>query len=306
MSIDRAETAGLGIAAAGHVLLFAILSAGFLATKEMPKIERPSMEVQLVDEVALDSAAPTVSNEAPAPKLAEIEGPAEPAAPAPPVPEPLPQPQPTPVPPAPPPPAPKTTPRPAPQPKPAPAKPTPAKPAPPKPAAKAKPSLPPPARPQPKAAARPSASAAAPATKVQPKQARPTGRLSGILTGISDRDSPSKATTPPARTASAAVRSSLAGEIRRQLKPHWKAPTGADAELLRTELSISLAPNGKVTNVEVLRTTGQTASNRPQVKLHQEQAVRAVRLASPFKLPAEYYDAWKLLSPIGFDKRLSQ
>lgn len=280
MSIDRAETAGFGIAAAGHVLLFAILSAGFLATKEMPKIERPSMEVQLVDEVALDSAAPTVSNEAPAPKLAEIEGPVEPA--------------------------PKPTPRPAPQPKPAPAKPTPAKPSPPKPAPKAKPSPPAPARPQPKAAARPNAPAAAPATKAQPKQARPTGRLSGILTGISDRDSPSKATTPPARTASAAVRSSLAGEIRRQLKPHWKAPTGADAELLRTELSISLAPNGKVTNVEVLRTTGQTASNRPQVKLHQEQAVRAVRLASPFKLPAEYYDAWKLLSPIGFDKRLSQ
>ena len=48
------------------------------------------------------------------------------------------------------------------------------------------------------------------------------------------------------------------------------------------------------------------ASNRPQVKLHQEQAVRAARLASPFKLPREYYDAWKLLSPIGFDKRLSQ
>jgi outer membrane biosynthesis protein TonB len=304
LSIDRAETAGLGIAAAGHVLLFAILSAGFLASKEMPKIERPSMEVQLVDEVALDSAAPVISNEAPAPKLAEIEGPVEPAPPQPPAPEPLPQP--TPVPPAPPPPAPKPTPRPAPQPKPAPAKPVPAKPSPPKPAAKAKPSPPAPARPQPKAAARPNAPAAAPAAKAQPKQARPTGRLSGILTGISDRDSLNKATTPPARTASAAVRSSLAGEIRRQLKPHWKAPTGADAEMLRTELSIALAPNGRVTNIEVLRTTGQTASNRPQVKLHQEQAVRAVRLASPFKLPAEYYDAWKLLSPIGFDKRLSQ
>jgi hypothetical protein len=56
----------------------------------------------------------------------------------------------------------------------------------------------------------------------------------------------------------------------------------------------------------VLRTTGQNARNRPQVKLHQEQAVKAVRLASPFNLPAEYYDAWKHLSPFGFDKRLSQ
>ena len=102
------------------------------------------------------------------------------------------------------------------------------------------------------------------------------------------------------------MQASLAAEIRRQLKPHWKAPTGADVEQLRTELSIRLARDGSVTDVDVLRTSGQTASNRPQVKLHQEQAVRAVRLASPFRLPAEYYDAWKLLSPIGFDKRLSQ
>lgn len=294
MSIDRAETAGLGIAAAGHVLLFAILSAGFLATQKPTPLERPSMEVQLVEEVALDSAAPVASNEAPAPKLAEIEGPVEPAPPEPPPPEPLPQPKqiaPTPPPPTPAPPKP----RPVPQPKAV--KPAPAKPAPPKPAPKERPA---PARPA------PAPKAAAPKSNAQPKQARPTGRLSGILTGISDRDSPSRATTPPARTASAAVKSSLAGEVRRQLKPHWKAPTGADAEKLRTELSISLAPNGTVTNVEVLRTTGQTASNKPQVKLHQEQAVRAVRLASPFKLPAEFYDAWKLLSPIGFDKRLSQ
>ena len=52
-------------------------------------------------------------------------------------------------------------------------------------------------------------------------------------------------------------------------------------------------------------TSGQTASNRPQVKLHQEQAVRAVRLASPFRLPAQYYEAWKQLR-VTFDKRLSQ
>jgi transcriptional regulator of acetoin/glycerol metabolism len=134
---------------------------------------------------------------------------------------------------------------------------------------------------------------------------RSTGRLKGLLDGISDRESESRATAPRAAVASAAVQSSLAAEVLRQLKPHWKAPTGADVEQLRTELSISLAPNGAITDVKVLRTTGQTASNRPQVKLHQEQAVKAARLAAPFKLPAEYYDAWKLLSPIRFDKRLS-
>jgi outer membrane biosynthesis protein TonB len=101
------------------------------------------------------------------------------------------------------------------------------------------------------------------------------------------------------------VQASLGAEVRRQLKPHWKAPTGADAEQLRTEVVISLGQDGRVTDVRVVGTTGQTASNRPQVPLHQEHAVRAVRLASPFRLPAQYYEAWKQLR-VTFDKRLSQ
>ena len=45
------------------------------------------------------------------------------------------------------------------------------------------------------------------------------------------------------------VQASLAAAVRRQLKPHWKAPTGADVEQLRTELSIRLAKDGSVTDV---------------------------------------------------------
>jgi hypothetical protein len=42
------------------------------------------------------------------------------------------------------------------------------------------------------------------------------------------------------------------------------------------------------------------------VKLHQELAVKAIRLAAPFKLPADLYDnGWQSLR-IAFDKRLSQ
>jgi outer membrane biosynthesis protein TonB len=276
-------------------LLLAILSVGFAASTRKPILSEP-MEVAFVDEVALESMAPNPAHEAPAPKLAEVEGPVEPEAPPPPAPEPMPVPQPpAPAPPAPPiqrtppkaqPVTPKPAPRPAPVPKPAPAK------------TKAAPAKPAPAK---------TASAAAASARTNPSStARPTGRLKGILSGISDSDSPSRATAPPAKAVGPAVQASLAAEVRRQLKPHWKAPTGADVEQLRTELSIRLARDGTVTDVDVLRTSGQTASNRPQVKLHQEQAVRAVRLASPFRLPAEYYDAWKLLSPIGFDKRLSQ
>jgi outer membrane biosynthesis protein TonB len=281
--MDRTEATGLGVAFAGHALLLAVLGAGFAASTR-PPILTPPMEVAFVEEVALESTSPAPSNEAPAPKLAEIEGPVEPEAPPPPAPVPVPVPQP---------PAPAPVPKAAvPRPQPNPVKPAPA---------------------QPKAAVRPAPPKAAPKARpaVQTKAnsqsaARPTGRLSGILSGISDSDSPSRATAPPAKAIGPAVQASLAAEVRRQLKPHWKAPSGADVELLRTELSIRLGRDGSVTDVDVLRTTGQNASNKPQVKLHQEQAVRAVRLASPFRLPAEYYDAWKLLSPIGFDKRLSQ
>jgi TonB C terminal len=140
----------------------------------------------------------------------------------------------------------------------------------------------------------------------RPAPAKPSRRPFDVrIPADTDSDGPARPANPPATTAGPAVQASLGAEVRRQLKPHWKAPTGADAELLRTELSISLAASGAVTGVEVVRTSGQTASNRPQVALHQEQAMRAVRLASPFRLPGEYYQAWKQLK-VTFDKRLSQ
>jgi outer membrane biosynthesis protein TonB len=316
--MDRAEAKGFGAAIAGHALLIAILSAGFATATRKPILSQP-MEVAFVEEVGIESTSPTPTSEAPAPKLAEVEGPVEAEAPPPPAPEPVPVPSPpVPPPPAPTPPVPKVVPRPQPKaepvkPKPAPTpaptkaepvkpKPAPA-PAPPKAApvkAKTAPARPAPANPAAKA---PAVSGATPGAK---SAAQPTGRLKGLLTGIGDTDNDSRSTTPPAAKAGPAVQASLAAEVRRQLKPHWKAPTGADAELLRTELTIRLAENGAVVDVDVIRTTGQNESNRPQVKLHQEQAVRAARLASPFRLPAEHYDTWKVLSPIGFDKRLSQ
>jgi outer membrane biosynthesis protein TonB len=299
--MDRAEATGLGAAIAGHVLLLAILSLGFASATKPPILNQP-MEVAFVEETALESTSPAPASEAPAPRLSQVEGPVEPEQPPPPAPEPAPVPQPpTPAPPVPTPPAPKVVPRP--QPRAEPVRPAPRlQPQPPK-AAPARPKAaavkPAPARPASKApavAANPGSNSAA----------QPTGRLKGILSGISDNDSPSRSVAPPAAKAGPAVQASLAAEVRRQLKPHWKAPTGADVEQLRTELTIRLAESGAVVDVDVIRTTGQNESNRPQVKLHQEQAVRAARLASPFRLPAEHYSTWKVLSPIGFDKRLSQ
>ncbi|MGZ8286074.1 MAG: TonB C-terminal domain-containing protein [Allosphingosinicella sp.] len=276
--MDRAEATGLGVATAGHLALFAALTFGFAATR-LPVPKSDPIEVSFVDEVGLESTAPVPSTAEPAARLAPEEGPPEAAMPAPPQVRPIPQPQPA-----------VRTPAPAPQPAP-------------KAAAQPKPAPP---RPAPRAAqAKPSPARAKPAGAARPATARPTGRLSGLLTGVSDRTTQSRSTSPPAAAAGPAVQASLGAEVRRQLKPHWKAPTGADSEQLRTEVVISLAQDGRVTDIRIVGTSGQTASNRPQVPLHREQAERAVRVAAPFRLPAQYYEAWKSLR-ITFDKRLSQ
>ncbi|HEV2746923.1 MAG TPA: TonB C-terminal domain-containing protein [Allosphingosinicella sp.] len=269
--MDRAEATGMGVATMGHAALLAALTLGFANAVRPPVVNQP-IEVSFVEDVGLESLAPTPSEAEPAPKLAEVEGPVEPAEPPPlPEPEPLPQPKAEPVP------------APAPAPKPA-------------------------ERPRPPPKAAPAKAKAAPKKASPPKKAaeRATGRLSGILSGLSDRESPSRSTTPPARKAGAAVQASLAAEVRRQLKPHWRSPSGADVELLRTIVEVRLSRDGSIVGApRVLDQTGVNASNSSQAELHRESAVKAVRLAAPFDLPPDYYDAWKVIRPT-FDKRLSQ
>jgi outer membrane biosynthesis protein TonB len=293
--MDRAEASAVGVAIAAHAALLALLGMGFAPTDPPPK--QSPIEIELVTEqVAAESTAPTPSAEAPAPLLAPVEGPPEPA-PAPPMPQLTPAPQVQPV------PQPRVV-QPTPQPLPAPkAIPRPQPPQP-RPAPKVV------QRPQPPraAAAQPKAARAQPKAATQPAQrtaSGPTGRLKGLLSGLSAGSAQSKSASPPAQRAGPAVEASLGAEIRRQLKPHWKSPTGADVEQLRTTVRVNLTRSGGVESIGSVTTTGQTASNRGQVKLHQEQAIRAVRLAAPFRLPAEYYDSWKDIAPV-FDRRLSQ
>jgi len=263
--IDRAEAAGLGVATAGHAALLIAISL-LAANTRLPVPGTDPIEVSLVDEVGLESTAPSPSQTEAAPLPGPPDSPPEPAMPAPPqlqqAPAPRPEPRPQPRAAAPTPAAPKVEPRPA-----------------------------------------PAKAAAAPARPAPPR--RNAGGLAGVVAGLNDRPSPSQSTAAPAAAAGPQVQASLGAEVRRQLKPHWKAPTGADSEQLRTEVVIALAEDGRVTDIRIVGTTGQTASNRPQVPLHREQAERAVRLASPFRLPAQYYEAWKSLR-VTFDKRLSQ
>ena len=147
--MDRGEGFGLTMAIAGHVALFGLLSVGFLATPDPMKLEATPIEVAIVDDVGLTSTSPNPTMEEPAAKLSPVEAPIEPDS-APP--EPAAQPEPAAKP-----------------------QPTPPKPAP---APNAKPQ--PPAKP---------VSAAPPSKPVPNRNTAPTGRLDGIVNGLTDRAS---------------------------------------------------------------------------------------------------------------------
>ncbi|MDG2534642.1 TonB C-terminal domain-containing protein [Sphingomonas sp. HITSZ_GF] len=261
--MDRAEGAGLTVAVLGHVALFGILSVGFLATPNPLKLKPTQIEVALVDSVSLESTSPNPTSEMPAAKLSPVEAPVEPdSAP----PEPAPNPQPI------------AKPQPA-QPKPAPA-PDAAKPA---------PKTPPKAAPA-QAPSRPSN-----------RPVAPTGRLDGLLAGINDKPSPSKSVTPPAATAGPEVKAALSAAIIRQIRPHWAPPSGADSDKLRTKVTVRLNPDGSLASAPQVTQTGITDSNRAQADLARDRAIRAVKLAAPFKLPSQYYDAWKVIAPVLYE-----
>ncbi|MFL9840906.1 TonB C-terminal domain-containing protein [Sphingomonas sp. ST-64] len=265
LALDRREGAGIGMAVIGHAVLFGLLSVGFLATPNPMKLETTPIEVSLTDEVGLVSEAPVIEREAPAERFAEVPAPPEPDTP-PPVPdtqpEPVAKPDPTP---------PKAAPAPAP-------------------------------KPQPKVEAKKSNPAPAKAERKPTREAvKPTGRLSGIVDGLTDQPSKGKATRPQASQIGAAVQSSLAAEVMRQIKVHWKPPSGADSDKLRTRVIVRLNEQGAIVGTPRVEQSGITASNRAQADLHRERAIRAVELAAPFKLPAEYYEAWKVIRPLLYE-----
>lgn len=158
------------------------------------------------------------------------------------------------------------------------------------------------AKPQP-AAPRPTS--AAPPSRPSTRTAQPSGRLDGIVNGLSDKATTSKSTTPPARTAGPEVKASLIAELSRKLRPHWRSPTGADIDKLRTVIRVQLDEGGKIVSMGECQQKGTvTDSNRPQVALHCENAKRAIRLAAPFSsFPTEYYNVWKVIFP-AFDRNL--
>jgi len=287
--MDRSERLGLGVSTAGHILLFGALSLGLLhTTRELPS-PPPSIDVTLADEIALESRTPNPSIEAPQVATAPEVGPMEPEA-APPDPAPAP-------------PAPAVAQPPPPKPRAQDPVPPPQRPAPPRPA--------PPQRATPREDTPPAPARAAPRPEPRREAAPPrrAARLGAdFLKGI-DSDAPSQRSDAQAGASNAplgaAAARALNAEISRQLKRFWRAPTGADADQLVTVLRWRLNRDGTIAaGPELVEQTGQTASNRPQQQLHIEAAMRAVRAAAPFQLPAEYYDNWKYIREFSFDRRL--
>jgi protein TonB len=257
MNLRAEEKTGLMLALFLHLALLAalVLQLLFKLPPPPPPIER--VTVSLAEEVGLEAQAPEPvpeSRAAIAPTLSE-----------------------TPV-LMPPPPMPDT--RPAPQPRPS-AKPT--------------------AKPSPRTTRapvnqdtrrRPDRPDSRPTTRATQKPAGGSRIGSDFLPGAGSSTT-TQESRPPASAIGASAKASLLQSVLRQIKPHWSAPDGADADKLYTLVSPTCKP-----------TQGVTDGNRPQAERHCDYAIRAVRRAAPFKLPDEYYNAWKTVRDVKFSGTL--
>lgn len=108
--------------------------------------------------------------------------------------------------------------------------------------------------------------------------------------------------TPATKTA-AQLEASYIQALIGQIKRYWRAPTGVDAELLKTVVVVTLNRDGSVADIR--RESQVWNENNANLKdLHFERAQAAIRRAAPFPLPAENYAIWQSLR-LTFDKRLN-
>ena len=163
---------------------------------------------------------------------------------------------------------------------------------------------------KPSAAAKPPGKAARADERARGRPDAPKGASridKDFLKGLPSADATGPAQAAPKAKAGPEVLASLSQAIARQLKPRWIAPQGADADQLVTVLAWELNRDGSLAGrPRVVRQTGVTDANRAQQARHAEQAIRAVRLAAPFRLPPQYYDSWRRVASFRFDRKLSQ
>lgn len=280
--LSTADKIGTGVAIVMHAALGGLLWWMAKEPQEPPPPPQQRIDVSLATEISLESTAPNPDAQ-PAASLAPVvtevpEPPSEPVS-APP--------EPVTAPPEPPRARPETPPRVTPT-----GRATPR----PTPSASAAP------RPSPSASGRP-----APRPSATPS-ATPSRRAGGSRLGENFLEGSGSNTTSsdrgqPAATFGAAERASLVSAIARQLRPNWSAPRGQDWELLVSRVSWSLNRDGTVRGTPRCSQVGRvTDSNRPQVDVHCEAAIRAVR-TTRFNLPEQFYTHWDDLE-FDFDRRL--
>ncbi|MFD1767851.1 hypothetical protein ACFSAG_13470 [Sphingorhabdus buctiana] len=267
MAMDRAERIGLGTAIGGHALLLGAFALGAFFTAD--RITKPQpISVSLVGEVADVSTAPDPVLEEPAPAESVAE-------PAPAEPEPTPVMKVEKVPDK---PLPKAVDKPTPKPAP---KPTP------KPVEK-------------KVAAQPKAT---PKQTAQPKQSAPkpfSKSFEDAVRGVGSNPKPTQGTSPKQGTVARKAGAEVRREVNLALGPQIRdkiercAPTGLDIRQIETFVTLSLEPNGRLSDVRVDKQTGINDNNRPQAEPLKRCIIQAVRAASPFKgLDPDYHDVWK-------------
>lgn len=250
MKIDRAELIGTGAALAFHVALIAALTLSLAQVHSAP--EPPSMEVEFVEEVGLEAAAPTsIVTPPPVAQAPEI-GPAEPdVVPPPPTPAPTPQPRITPAPQ-----------RPAPTAKPSP--PRQARPAPPKPAT----------------------------SRPAPRVSRiGDDFLKGIDSDdLAPRAARAKPAAPTYNaTARASIGQSI---IRQAQRCADRQPfLGEGANKVRLTVNLKLNRSGRLARPPaILGTRGDSDDVAKYGDLLEDQVRRIFAECSPFRLPADLYD----------------
>ena len=294
--LTREEGFGLAVAVAAHGALIVALTLSPLGRPVQPPPQR--MTVSFAQTIADQSTSPKPDAQAApdvAPDLGEAAQADQPEAMAVPVPVPKPalkpEPKPKPAPAV----KPRAEPKPTPEPKPVPR---------PKAEPKAKPDTKPDTKP--KAEAKPAGGKAHP----RANPAKPVGRSkidTDFLNGIAGVTSPGTDKVAPADKPAAIASSTLVGVIARQIKPHWSAPQGVDADKLVTVLAWSLNPDGSLAGRPVMVSqSGVVDSNRAQAQRHVEMAIRAVELAAPFPLPSQAYAQWRRVAAFRFDRKLSQ
>jgi outer membrane biosynthesis protein TonB len=259
--MDKGEGAGLTVALAGHVVLFGLLSVGFLAMPNPEKLKAQPIEVTLADKVALESASPVVSSED-----QKIDYAPEPAPGAP---------QPVPA---------------EPDPVPEVAKPNPAPP-------KAAPA--PNAKPQPPA--KPNKAPTNPNTRPQPNRKPSLDLDSVIKDiGGGPKPNENKNPNPPGAVMSAAAATNIGSAIQRQVQPcaDRQVSPGPGTDRIRAVVRLQLNRDGSLAAPpRIIGHNGVDEDNARYVG-RVDDAVRAIFAGcSPLRgLPADLYDVkdgWK-------------